>query len=816
MAPPAPDPSNDPIPVALAGPLTPEPPSWSTASTFVVVLVVAALYFGQDIFVPLALAALLAFILDPVVTRLRRWGLPRALAVVLVIAATVSVLGATSLFVGRQVVQLGHDLPTYQTTIQQKLRTLRLSLAGRGVLDDATRVLGVVGNELDAARQELEKRTGTKATAPPARVVMESPPRNTLQAIRDLTAPVVGPLATAAVVLLFLIFILLERLDLRDRLLRLIGTDLHRSTDALGEAADRVTRYLTMQLLINLSYGVPMAVGLWLIGVPGALLWGVLASLLRFVPYVGPVIAAMFPLLLAFAVDPGWQMLLWTLLLVLTLELISNNVIEPWLYGASTGLSSVSIVVAAVFWTTLWGPVGLILATPITVCLAAMGRHVPQLAWLDMLLGSSPVFDPPTRLYQRLVAGDVEEAIEFAEEQVAAGSLADFYNLTGVPALTLAANDTTRASRAEHRHRLSSGMAVLLHDLREDHPAPATGTDRLQVLCIGTRWEIDGLAADMLKHALQFEGLSAGVRPATAVNADRIHSLDLEGVKVLCLSTFSTTPQAQVRYIARRLKRRQPGLKIVLALWNGAPTPSEPPPLESLGVDALAQTVNEAIQRVRALVPAIGSAAAAVDEAGALLTEEAARLRSLRRSGALEAALREPLDRIARRAADVFDMPLAMVTLLDERTQIWHGAAGLDAHAPDVPRETQRSRSLCEQVVLGGTAIVVPDTARDARLEDQPVIPGAGIRFYAGVPLRNADGPVIGTLCLMDKAPRTLDDSEMQLLASLADEVMALLEHPREAAAGNATQQRLPGDAVTPPLPAEPDPGPLPASAAPA
>ena len=817
MAPPAPDPSNDPNPVALAGPLTPEPPSWSTASLFVVVLVVAALYVGQDIFVPLALAALLAFILDPVVTRLRRWGLPRALAVVLVIAATVSVLGATSLFVGRQVVQLGHDLPTYQTTIQQKLRTLRLSLAGRGVLDDATRVLGVVGSEFDAARQELEKRTGTKTTAPPARVVMESPPRNTLQAIRDLTAPVVGPLATAAVVLLFLIFILLERLDLRDRLLRLIGTDLHRSTDALGEAADRVTRYLTMQLLINLSYGVPMAVGLWLIGVPGALLWGALASLLRFVPYVGPVIAAVFPLLLAFAVDPGWQMLLWVLLLVLTLELISNNVIEPWLYGASTGLSSVSIVVAAVFWTTLWGPVGLILATPITVCLAAMGRHVPQLAWLDMLLGSSPVFDPPTRLYQRLVAGDVEEAIEFAEEQVAAGTLADFYNLTGVPALALAANDATRASRSEHRHRLSSGMAALLHNLREDHPVPASKADRMQVLCIGTRWEIDSLAADMLEHALLCEGLAADVRPATAVNADQIQLLDLEGVQVLCLSTFSATPQAQVRFIARRLKRRRPGLKIVLALWNGTPGPSDPASLDSLGVDALAQTVNEAIQRVRAFVPAaVGASAGAADATGSQHDEEAARVRALRSSDALSAHLREPLDRLARRAADVFDTPLAMVTLLDEGTQIWHGAAGLDAYAPDAPRETRRSRSLCEQVVLGASAIQVPDTARDGRLDDQPVIPGVDIRFYAGVPLRRADGPVFGTLCLMDKMPRTLDASEMLLLASMADEVMALLEATPEAPSRAQTpSQTEPGPSSAPPL-LDAGLGALPAATAPA
>ncbi len=758
--------------MTAAGPAPVEPPPWNSSALLVVVVVVAALYLGQAIFVPLALAALLAFVLDPVVTLLRRWGTPRALAVLLVMVTTVGVLGASSLFVGRQVVQLGHDLPTYQNTIQKKLRTLRHSLSGRGVLDDASRVLGVVGSEIDAARKEMDQRSGSRP-APPSRVVLEPTPRSALDTIQDFTAPVLGPLTTAALVLVFLIFVLLERGDLRDRLLRLVGADLHRSTDALGEAAERVSRYLTMQLLINFSYGVPMALGLWLIGVPGALLWGVLASLLRFVPYAGPVIAAAFPLLLAFAVDPGWQMLIWTLALVLTLELISNNIIEPWLYGASTGLSSVSIIVAAMFWTTLWGPVGLILATPITVCLVSMGRHVPQLAWLDLLLGSAPVFDPPTRLYQRLVAGNVEEAIEFAEEQIAAASLLDFYSLTGVPALALAANDTTRASRAEHRHRLGSGMTALLANLRDDHPATMQDAAEVPVVCIGTRWEIDSLAADMLQHALQSVGVASSVRPVTSVNADQIQLLDLKGVQVVCLSTFSSAPQAQVRFITRRLKRRQPGLKIVLALWNAAAGSADAPTLETLGVDALAQTVAEATQRVRALMP--GGAAAAAQDGGTVASEETQRVKALHASGALHASLRGPLDRIAQRAADVFDTPLAMVTLLDEKTQLWQGAAGLDAHAPDALRETARSRSLCEQVVLGGAALVVPDTARDARLNGQPLIPGVEIRFYAGVPLRSADGPAIGTLCLMDPMPRTLDDSELQLLRTLADEAMALV-----------------------------------------
>ncbi|OYU98444.1 MAG: hypothetical protein CFE45_16465 [Burkholderiales bacterium PBB5] len=270
-------------------------------------------------------------------------------------------------------------MPTYQATVQHKLHGLRTLTQGHGVLDDATRLFDVVGGELDAAKRDLENSGRSRAAPAPMRVQLAPAPRSALQTLADWLAPVLGPVATAGIVAVFLVFILLERNDLRDRLLRLVGGDLHRTTDALGEAAERVSRYLTMQLLVNLSYGLPMAMGLWLIGVPGAALWGVLAALLRFVPYVGPVFAAAFPLALALAVDPGWQMLGWTLALVLSLELVVNNLVEPWLYGASTGLSPVSIIVSAVVWTALWGPIGLILATPLTVCLAVLGRHLPPL-----------------------------------------------------------------------------------------------------------------------------------------------------------------------------------------------------------------------------------------------------------------------------------------------------------------------------------------------------------------------------------------------------------------------------------------------------
>ncbi len=756
----------------------------AAVTVLVSLMVVAVLYFGRDVIVPLALATLLGFLLDPLVTRLRRWGLPRAASVVLVMLLTLAVLGAGSLFVGGQIVQLSKDLPTYQNTVRAKLRDLRQLVSQRGPLDGMARLASVVGDELDATRRALDKPVAGSAraqdTTPTTRVQLAPPVQSAWQSAMGTAESVLAPVGTAGIVLVFMFFILLDRNDLRDRLLRLAGGHLQLTTDALSEAGRRLSRYLTMQLLVNLSYGIPMAAGLALIGVPGAVLWGLLAAALRFVPYIGPLVAAVFPLSLAFAVDPGWQMLLWTLALVLVLELISNNIVEPWLYGASTGLSAMSIIVSAVFWTAIWGPVGLILATPLTVCLAVLGRHVPALAWLDVLLGNQPVFDPPTRLYQRLLAGDVEEAIELGNDAVDAGS---FYSSVAVPALCLAANDHVRVASAEHRHRVATGMAALVADLRVEQPVPdlpeGTGAS---VLCIGARWELDTLAADMLAHALALQGVPARALPAGTVAPAQIGSLPLAGVQVVCLSYFSATPEAHVRYVARRLRRRLPGLRLVAALWNPSPALLAPGMAQQLGVDAVAVTLDEALQNVQALTALDGSAQPAalppIDAA-----REAQRLQALHASGALAPGMRSLLDRAALRAADIFDTPLAMVSLVNADCQVWQGVAGLGDAQADAERSSPRAQALCGWVVALEQSLVVSDTARDPRFADNPLLNQAGVRFYAGAPLRTADGFVIGTLCVMDKQPRQLDARELRLLEAMAADLMAAITTTTTASA---------------------------------
>jgi predicted PurR-regulated permease PerM len=574
-------------------------------------LVVAALHFGKEIFVPLALAALLGFLLDPLVCRLRRWRLPRWLAVAIVVLMTVGVVGVTSLFAGSQLVALGREVPTYQSTIQAKLRELREALSRRGVLDDAARLVQMVEREVNATRSALEpaaaasapSRPLTRAQAQaaqraqqePLRVQLEETPQRPLQALGEMVAPVFAPLLTAGLVFIFLIFILLSRNELRDRLLRLTGGDVHRMSDALNEAAERVSRYLRAQLLVNLGYAVPMAAGLWLIGVPGALLWGLLAGALRFLPYLGPAIAALFPLTMAFAVDPGWSMLLWTLALVATLELISNNLIEPWAYGASTGLSALAVLVSATFWTVIWGPIGLVLATPITVCLVVLGRHVRPLRIFDLLLGNEPAFDVPTTLYQRLVAGEVEDAVELARDQVREGSLAAFYAEVALPALQL----TEATPDAERRERVADGMRVVLDDLDEAPEQAATG-DAPRVLCIGGQSALDSIAAEMLARTLSAEGPAAAVKAADDLSPRAIGALELGGVDVVVVGYLAEAWRARARYVCRHLRRRNAGLRIVVVAWHGGATAASiDGAAAAIGADALATTADDALRCVR-------------------------------------------------------------------------------------------------------------------------------------------------------------------------------------------------------------------------
>lgn len=767
-------------------------PAWQALVTVAFVAGgIIALYFGQDILIPLALAALLSFALAPLVSRLRRLGLPRVPAVLGVVFLAFAAIGGFGLLVGSQLSQLTDNLPVYQQNIRAKIRALQAATPSGGLIDQATEMLHELGQELQQA-QQTERSTSSaraggqvtieRAADEPITVRVQEPDPTPFEVIESVALPLLAPVGTAGIVVVFVIFMLLEREDLRDRLIRLVGGgDLHRTTEALNEAAGRVSRFLLMQLVVNATYGIPIGVGLWLIGIPNALLWGVLATVLRFVPYVGPFIAALFPIALAVAVDPGWSLVLWTVALFLALELVSNNVVEPWLYGASTGISTVAILVAAIFWTTLWGPVGLLLSTPITVCLAVLGRYVPHLSFLDVLLGSDPVLTPPERFYQRMLVGDLEEGEEIAEEFLARHSLAAFYDEVALPALRLAESDRHRKLLVGERRALVTdsvvGVVADLADHEDDQghqeaPLPIAWTGK-PVLCIAGRTGLDRAAAAMLAQLLERRGIGARVLSPDAIGPEGVAALDLDGVELVCLSYLGASAVAHARQACRRLRRRAGSIPVMVGLWNGQlDQAKDEEPTVGLGADLVATSLTQAVEQIAELAaePATVSPTAAPIPA-----DEPQRLASLRQLGPLDTPADPRLDRLTQRVAAAFEVPICLISLVDADRQFWKAATGLPqplAKARGAPRD----ESVCGHVVGSNEAIVVEDVRKDARFAASPLLREHGLRFYAGAPLRRAGGHAIGTLCILDTKPRRFSTRERALLQLLAEEAVSELE----------------------------------------
>jgi len=555
---------------------------------FTLVAVAAILYVGREVFLPIAIALLLTFALAPLVTVLRRTGLPRVVAVITTVVMAFLVIAMFSVVVATQVNDLARNISLYQYNILTKVRTLKEAGASSGIVERISSVIERVGREIE--RDETPSSADDEREPLPVEVVANPSP---IDVLRNLITPLVTPLATAGLIIVVVIFMLLEREDLRDRFIRLAGYgDLHRTTEALQEAGRRVGQYLRMQLLVNVTYAIPITIGLWLLGIPNALLWGLLTLVLRFVPYIGPIIGMILPLFLALAVSPGWYLVLWTALLFAAMELISNNLIEPWLYGSRTGLSPLAIIVAAVFWTWLWGPLGLVLSTPLTVCLAVLGRHVPQFEFFDVLFGNEPVLEPRARLYQRFLAADPEEATDQAEEILEKDYLITFYQDIGIPALILAERDRARGVFGDQQRQQVAASALALvrnleaiaqeeaaedddqvADAPEEGSALADGDEGSypdlpdglgkSVLCIGGRGELDDAAAAMLAQALAVQG--ATVSRASFVD---LRSLDLADVQSVVIGYLNPGSLRHARFLVRRFKRVKSSTRLGIVFWS--------------------------------------------------------------------------------------------------------------------------------------------------------------------------------------------------------------------------------------------------------
>lgn len=734
-------------------------------------VIVAALYYGKDVLIPLVCAFLISFALNPPVAWLSRRGVPRIASVIAVMIMIVAVLASMGVVLGSQLRSMSEELPSYQSTIRTKIADLRTLLKSPGIFERALETVEPVQQQVQS-----EPKMPSTADDGPQRVQIVPTPKDPFETALEWLQPSLGPMAKAGIVFVFVFLALLDRSDLRDRLLRMLGGNLHRSTDAIEEAGKRISKYLLMQLIVNVTYGVPMALGLYLIGVPGALLWGTVAAVLRFVPYVGPMVSAIFPISLAFAVDPGWDMVLWTVALIVFLEVVSNNIVEPMLYGTSTGLSAMSLIASATFWTALWGPVGLILATPLTVCLLVIGRNIPQLQFLDTLLGSLPALDLPTRIYQRLLANDAEEAIDIATTQIDESSLRDFYNGVAIDVLRLASEDHLRNATIEHRLRVATGLDALLEDLREQHPAGIAKSARPSVVCIGGKWEVDTIVSEMLCDALALDGISAVYRPATTVSVGSVAKLDLEGADTVCVSYFTSSPALPARHFCRRLRRRWPNLRIVLVLLNAPPELLMADAHVALGADGVVTSIEEATRKIHRIV-----APEEADNAQKVQfpDNECDRVAALHATGVLKGGFRKDLDAAAMRAADVFNAGFAVISAVDKDQEFILGqskqlAGPLTSDGTDMI-VTPRSEAICDHIVARGEPLVVEDAERDPRFAENPTIKLWSARFYAGVPLRTADGMVLGALCILGAEPRTLDDRDIEILGVMAADVVAII-----------------------------------------
>nr|WP_244484570.1 AI-2E family transporter [Mesorhizobium sp. Root552] len=593
-------------------------------TAFTLVGVTAVLYLGREVFLPLAVAFLLTFALAPMVSALRKRSLPKLPAVILTVVLAFMAIGLFSFIVASQVTTLAQNIPTYQINILEKVRSLKEMGANGGIIERLSGAVERVGAELERGTQQPSAPTAETEPQKPLPVEIVTR-QTTIDTLKNVIVPLASPFATAGLIIVVVIFMLLEREDLRDRFIRLVGySDLHRTTEALQDAGKRVGRYLLMQLVVNTSYAIPVAIGLWLIGIPNAPLWGLLGLVLRFVPYIGPAIAMLLPLLLALAIAPGWSLVLWTAALFIVMELIINNIVEPWLYGSRTGLSPLAIIVSAIFWTWLWGPLGLILSTPLTVCLVVLGRHVPQFAFLDVLLGNEPVLEPHTRLYQRLLAGDPDEATDNAEEFLEDRYLVDYYDRIGIPALLLGEQDRQRGVMSdEQRRKLAASAQALVSNLEEvaqeeedeeedassakEEPdllgedAEETETPDLPdgegkaLLCLGGRGEIDDAVAAMLAQVLEVQGAAATSASHVALEPGNVGLLDLKNANTAVVAFLNSRSAAHARYAVRRLKRAKRGLRVGILLPRLEDDENKPLTAEAVNADFVAASIAEAV-----------------------------------------------------------------------------------------------------------------------------------------------------------------------------------------------------------------------------
>jgi predicted PurR-regulated permease PerM len=596
------------------------------ASALLLLTLAAILQLGKELFIPLALAVLLSFALSPVATALERRGVGRGASTAISLLSALAIIVGVGYLIGSQVSALAGDLPKYSQALHAKVRGLGDMLGGGGPFSRAAAVLTDVFADLE------KLGAGAKTEAPPTPVIIRTEHGGNLTTLGDYLSPLLGPTATLFEVLLLSAFMLGQRGELRNRVIRLAGSeDLQRTTAAFDDAGRRVGGMLLSQLAINSIFGLLIGSGLWLIGLPSPFLWGALAGILRFAPYIGAILGVLPPLFIAFASDPSWTSFLWTAGLFVLVEPVIGHFVEPMIYGKSSGLSPLSIVVSTITWAFLWGPVGLVLATPLTIILVVIGRHIEKLAFLEILLGDKPALQPPEMFYQRMLAGDPMEAREQAVDFLEQRALATYYDAIALPALRRAHLDIVRGevsgdrlatvqrsirslvesvgdhaarlSRRKVRPKINPEAEAAFELVRADSPAALT---RLDAQSVPLRWRsnpavavvygddpLDASAALMLSQTFNRHGLAA--KAATFAQAQEANAETIGGVALICLSYVEPLSFLHLRAASLAAHKAAPKAHVMIAIWRDQDAERRAEMVRKLRVDALVSTMNDAL-----------------------------------------------------------------------------------------------------------------------------------------------------------------------------------------------------------------------------
>ncbi len=600
-----------------------------TFTLALLVVAVLALYFAADVLMPLALAILLTFILAPVVTRLERWHLGRVPSVLLAVGAAFALVFSVGWIVGNQMVDLASETNNYRNNIVSRIQYFKrtetgpLSKLERLLTQFNTEITEPVRKQMDTAADKAAQEVGAGAITDNHAAAERQPKPVPVQIVQPQFSPYTiltgilpgafGWLATAGIVIVFAIFMLLEREDMRNRLIRLTGPNqITVTTQALDDAGRRVGKYLRMQLIINASYGVMISLGLYLIGLPNALTWGLFAGLLRYLPYVGPWIGASVGILISLAVFNTWTEPLLTFGLFVIAELVVNNMMEPVLYHSSTGISTVGILAAALFWTWLWGPVGLLLATPLTVCIAVIGRYVPNLRFLNVLLSDETALPPGAHLYQRLLVSDEEESRELVEEFLKEHSVDELFEQVMVPALILTEQDAHRGQLDETRrqyilenlHDLLDELPELSPHAIEDSTEPLPQASRA-VLIVAAHDLADEIAGQMLLWPLQERGIEATLLSHKLLFSEVVEQITRAASPLVVISAVPPFAVRHARNLTKRLRARMEGVKIIIGLWNQQEHSKRTDMrLTSAGSERVIDRLSQAVEIIERHIPA--------------------------------------------------------------------------------------------------------------------------------------------------------------------------------------------------------------------